>query len=99
MKRDAAPMHRSESTYDAIVVGSGAAGSWAVKELTEGGLSVVLLEAGRNLDVTHDFPADETPWFCRRPVLVDSDQGLVGPLCIVERGFEFGRRDVGQIAV
>jgi hypothetical protein len=30
---------------------------------------------------------------------VDSDQGLVGPLCIVERGFELGRRDVGQIAV
>jgi choline dehydrogenase-like flavoprotein len=27
-------MSRSESAYDAIVVGSGAAGSWAVKELT-----------------------------------------------------------------
>ena len=51
-------MRRSESTYDAIVVGSGAAGSWAVKELTEGGLKVVLLEAGRNLDVARDFPAD-----------------------------------------
>ena len=50
-------MRRSESTYDAIVVGSGAAGSWAVKELTEGGLKVVLLEAGRNLDIAHDFPA------------------------------------------
>ena len=42
---------------------------------------------------------NESPWFCRRPVLVDSDQGLVGPLCIVERGFELSRRDVGQIAV
>ena len=51
-------MSRSESTYDAIVVGSGAAGSWAVKELTEGGLQVVLLEAGRNLDIARDFPAD-----------------------------------------
>ena len=39
-------MSGSESTYDAIVVGSGASGSWAVKELTEGGLKVVLLEAG-----------------------------------------------------
>ena len=38
--------------------GSGAAGSWAVKELTEGGLKVVLLEAGRNLDIVNDFPAD-----------------------------------------
>jgi choline dehydrogenase-like flavoprotein len=51
-------MGRSESTYDAIVVGSGASGSWAVKELAEGGLKVVLLEAGRNLDIAHDFPAD-----------------------------------------
>jgi len=51
-------MSRSESTYDAIVVGSGASGSWAVKELTEGGLKVVLLEAGGNLDIARDFPAD-----------------------------------------
>jgi choline dehydrogenase-like flavoprotein len=51
-------MSGSESTYDAIVVGSGASGSWAVKELTEGGLKVVLLEAGRNLDIARDFPAD-----------------------------------------
>ncbi len=51
-------MRARESTYDAIVVGSGATGSWAAKELTEGGLKVVLLEAGRNLDIAHDFPAD-----------------------------------------
>ena len=51
-------MRSSESTHDAIVVGSGASGSWAAKELTEGGLNVVLLEAGRDLDVAHDFPAD-----------------------------------------
>ncbi len=56
-------MHRSESTYDAIVVGSGAAGSWAVKELTEGGLKVVLLEAGRDLDIEHDFPAHANAQF------------------------------------
>ena len=31
---------------DAIVVGSGAAGGWAAKELTEAGLRVLLLEAG-----------------------------------------------------
>jgi len=51
-------MRTSESTYDAIVVGSGASGSWAVKELTEGGLKVVLLEAGGDLDIARDFPAD-----------------------------------------
>jgi choline dehydrogenase-like flavoprotein len=51
-------MRTSQSTYDAIVVGSGASGSWAVKELTEGGLNVVLLEAGRSLDIAQDFPAE-----------------------------------------
>jgi choline dehydrogenase-like flavoprotein len=48
----------AKPTNDVIVVGSGASGSWAVKELTEGGLKVVLFEAGRNLDIAHDFPAD-----------------------------------------
>ncbi|HEX2716622.1 MAG TPA: GMC family oxidoreductase [Gemmatimonadaceae bacterium] len=37
--------------YDAIVVGSGVSGGWAAKELTEGGLRVLLLERGR--PVTH----------------------------------------------
>jgi choline dehydrogenase-like flavoprotein len=32
--------------YDAIVVGSGASGGWAAKELTEGGMRVFLLDAG-----------------------------------------------------
>ncbi len=42
--------------YDAIVVGSGAAGGWAAKELTEGGMRVLLLEAGREVDPIADFP-------------------------------------------
>ena len=40
--------------YDALVIGSGAAGSFAVKELTERGLEVLLLEAGRNI-TSDDF--------------------------------------------
>lgn len=43
--------------YDVIVVGSGASGSFAAKELTERGLTVLLLEAGRNI-TTDDFPTD-----------------------------------------
>jgi choline dehydrogenase-like flavoprotein len=38
-----------ERRYDALVVGSGAAGSIAVKQLTERGLDVLLLEAGRDI--------------------------------------------------
>ena len=33
--------------YDAIVVGSGASGGWACKRLTEAGMNVALLEAGK----------------------------------------------------
>src|ERR1035438_5416600 len=33
----------------AIVVGSGATGGWAAKRLSEAGLTVALLEAGRNI--------------------------------------------------
>lgn len=36
----------SQTVYDALVIGSGAAGSFAAKELTAQGLSVLLLEAG-----------------------------------------------------
>ena len=44
-----------QEIYDAIVVGSGAAGGWAAKALTERGLRTLLLEAGRSLDLVADF--------------------------------------------
>ena len=40
--------------YDAIVVGSGISGGWAVKELTEKGLKVLMLERGRDLEHIKD---------------------------------------------
>jgi choline dehydrogenase-like flavoprotein len=43
--------------YDVIVIGSGASGSWAAKELCERGLNVLMLEAGRAIDITRDFSA------------------------------------------
>ena len=41
--------------YDVIVVGSGATGGWAAKELCEAGLRVCMLEAGRKLVPEEDF--------------------------------------------
>ena len=43
-------------TYDAIVVGSGISGGWAAKELCEAGLKTLVLERGRLIDPTKDFP-------------------------------------------
>ena len=51
-----------KKTYDAIVVGSGAAGGIAAKELTEGGLHVLLLEAGPCLDPVRDFRTHRWPY-------------------------------------
>ncbi|MBI1748335.1 MAG: GMC family oxidoreductase [Acidobacteria bacterium] len=48
--------------YDAIVVGSGATGGWAAKELTEKGMEVLLLEAGRRLDPAKDFADHKRPY-------------------------------------
>ena len=47
----------TEKQYDAIVVGSGASGSFAAMELTRQGLQVLLLEAGRDI-TPDDFPVD-----------------------------------------
>lgn len=41
----------------------------------------------------------EPPWFCRRLGLLDSDQRLIGPVCIVEGGFELDWRNVAEVAV
>ncbi len=48
--------------YDAIVVGSGANGGWAAKQLCEGGMEVLVLEAGRKLDPAKDFTEHTWPY-------------------------------------
>ena len=51
-------MHAEQ--FDALVIGSGAAGSFAAKELSERGLEVLLLEAGPNI-TEDDFKPPEHP--------------------------------------
>jgi len=50
------------NTYDAIVIGSGITGGWAAKELTEKGLKVIILEAGRPIVPERDYVEHVPVW-------------------------------------
>jgi choline dehydrogenase-like flavoprotein len=59
--------------YDVVIVGSGASGGWAAKRLTEAGLRVAVLEAGRQLtdaDYREHVPAFKLPYraMSKRPL-------------------------------
>ena len=49
-------------TYDAVVVGSGAAGGMAAHVLTTHGLKVLLLEAGKKLPIEKELRSMEWPY-------------------------------------
>src|SRR5690349_14470220 len=61
-----APTQRREvdlkETYDAVVVGSGAAGGMAAHVLTSHGMKVLLLEAGKKLDLEGELRSMEWPY-------------------------------------
>ena len=49
-------------TYDAIVIGSGAAGGMAAHVLTSQGMQVLMLEAGKKLDIDKELKSMEWPY-------------------------------------
>jgi choline dehydrogenase-like flavoprotein len=54
---------QEKRTYDAIVIGSGASGGWAAKELCDRGLNTLILERGRDVKHVKDYPtAGKAPW-------------------------------------
>jgi choline dehydrogenase-like flavoprotein len=54
-------VQRSPRVFDVVVIGSGAGGGTACKVLTDLGVSVALLEAGRMLNPAKDFQEHTTP--------------------------------------
>jgi choline dehydrogenase-like flavoprotein len=57
-----AQLSPSPKVYDVCIVGSGAAGGAAAKVLSEGGLSLVMLEAGPPLNPARDFKEHLWPY-------------------------------------
>ncbi|NNE75575.1 MAG: GMC family oxidoreductase, partial [Pricia sp.] len=54
---------KPQTTYDAIVIGSGISGGWAAKELCEKGLKTLVLERGRIVEHVKDYPTmNLDPW-------------------------------------
>lgn len=51
-----------KKTYDAVVIGSGAAGGMAAHVLTSHGLTVLMLEAGKKLPVEQELRSMEWPY-------------------------------------
>src|SRR5512140_527443 len=58
----AAPEVDLMRTYDAVVVGSGAAGGMAAHVLTSHGMDVLLLEAGKKLNIEAELKSMEWPY-------------------------------------
>jgi choline dehydrogenase-like flavoprotein len=50
------------TVYDAVIVGSGAAGGMAAHVLTSRGMKVLLLEAGKKLDLNRELKSMEWPY-------------------------------------
>lgn len=54
---------KKKRTYDVIVIGSGASGGWAAKEFCDKGLKTLVLDRGRDVKHTLDYPtASKSPW-------------------------------------
>lgn len=68
----------SQKTYDAIVVGSGAAGGMAAYALASKGVNIIWLEAGRMIDPGTDFHTHKFPF--EWPYRGNGKPGEYGPL-------------------
>src|SRR5215468_1296862 len=51
-----------KTIYDAVVVGSGAAGGMAAHVMTSRGMNVLMLEAGKRLDINKELKSMEWPY-------------------------------------
>src|SRR6476646_6511479 len=62
IKQGTTPEVDLQTTYDAVIVGSGAAGGMAAHVLTSQGMNVLMLEAGKKLDINAELKSMEWPY-------------------------------------
>jgi choline dehydrogenase-like flavoprotein len=80
---------KEESTYDAIVIGSGISGGWAAKEFCDHGLKTLVLERGRAVTHLKDYPtATKNPWDLEHRGSLPAEVKKDNP--IVDRCYAFG---------
>lgn len=81
-------MPEQPNIYDAIVIGSGISGGWAVKELCEKGLKTLLIERGRKVAHIKDYPtATKAPWELPHRGVITEDFRKKNPLITRSAGF------------
>ena len=88
-------LQKSSDAYDVIVVGSGASGGWAAKRLSEAGLKIALVDAGRPHGANsfrEHTPAFALPGRNRTPELMRRNLVVSGInlLALKDRGFRVG---------
>lgn len=86
-------------TFDAIVIGSGASGGWAAKELCDHGLKTLVLERGRDVKHIKDYPtASKAPWQFeyRGSVPLDQRKDFQNARFVREETFHWTIRDDEQ---
>jgi choline dehydrogenase-like flavoprotein len=77
---------QQQNKFDAIVIGSGISGGWAAKELTEKGLSVLMLERGRDFEHVKDYKtATLKPWQQEHRGMASFEQKKTHP--VIARGW------------
>ena len=78
----------TRKVYDVCIIGSGAGGGTAAKVLSEGGLNVVMLEAGPRLDPDKDFKEHMWPYqLPHRGVGIGGRQRGIGDEFMAPNGF------------
>ena len=75
---------KRETRYDVVVIGSGATGGWACKRLSEAGLNVALVDAGRPLP-EKEFCEHEPPfklkYFDLAPQVIQKTRPIQASIC------------------